>query len=155
MNLLFVFTFFIKAEAVTDEIPLTKILQLHCWEVGNEFNIDPCLLMSIVYQESRGVHENKTQITNTKWFAEGIEYCNADQVKTDDYQNIRVCGYYISKWFKEFGDIDTYLIVEIWNEGYENAIRTHKVDKPSLYARQVVERATEWEELFYKERIKV
>lgn len=152
-SLIFAFTFYINAEAITEDIPLSPILQIHCWEVGNEFNIDPCLLMSIVYQESRGLVKNKTQITNTQWFKEGIEYCEADEVKSNDYQNIRVCGYYISKWFEELGDADIYLIVECWNEGVGNAIRTHNTSKPSLYAKQVVDRATEWEEIFYTKEI--
>lgn len=146
MSLIFVFTFCIKAKA--EDIELPEIIKIHCWEVGNEFQVSPVLLMSLVYQESRGLAENKTQITNLTWFKEGIEYCQADDPKKNDYQNIRICGYYLRKWFEELGDADVYLIIECWNEGYENAIATHS--KPSRYAKEVVDRAIEWTEEWEK-----
>lgn len=137
----------VNAHATTEEIPLEPIIQVYCWEVGFEFNVSPTLLMSLVYQESRGTAENLTQITSRKWYSEGIEYCNADEYRTNAYQNIRVCGYYLKKWYDEQGDADSYLIAEMWNEGKETALATHS-NTPSAYARSVVDRATEWQELW-------
>lgn len=114
-------------------------------EVAKEFNVSANLIRSIVYEESWFVvKENLTQITSKRWFKEGFDYCGSDDI-SNPYVNIRVLGYYLAKWFRKYGDGDVYLIVEMWNEGEENAFRTHRVNKPSSYAKRVVDRADEWD----------
>lgn len=139
-----------RISASADEIPLPQDIQDYCADVGEEFDICPCLLMSLVYTESRGTAENVTQITSRKWFKEGIEYCDADDYKTNPYSAIRVCGYYLRKWYEQLGDADIYLILDCWHEGYENAINTYNERRPSYYARTIADRSAEWEEIFYE-----
>lgn len=154
MALILDLTSFTNAYAMSDEIPLPLIIQEFCREVGDEFGICPCLLMSIVYQETRGTGENLTQITSTNWYKEGIDYCDAEDYKTNSYSNIRVCGYYIAKWYEELGDVDSYLVVDCWNKGYENAIASYNASKPSYYARTIIDRSAEWEDYYYSNRDK-
>lgn len=138
-----------KAEELS-EIP--EEVQVLCFEVGEEFNICPMLLMSLIYTESRGiVTDNLTQITNTKWFKEGMDYCEVDEVKTP-INNIRVCAYYLTKWAEEQGEDDIYLVIDSWRYGPENARAMYKPDRPSRYAKVIVDRSAEWEEDFYKKK---
>lgn len=112
---------------------------IYIWEVAQEFDINPFVLASLVYQESRFiVEDNLTQITNPKWFYEGLEYCGSHDI-TNPYVNIKCCGYYLNKWQKEKG-ID--FAVMAWNIGYENAKKRKKLNR---YAVEILSRAEEWE----------
>lgn len=142
----------LATNAYSEEIPLPQDIQEYCVEAGEEFCICPCLLMSLVYTESRGVAENVTQITSRRWFAEGIGYCDADDYKTNPQSAIRVCAYFLNKWYEDLGDADPYLIIECWNLGYENAIETHNKLKPKYYSKTIVDRSATWEEIFYEGR---
>lgn len=142
---LLLFPIMARSEELNEEIPLPETIQLACIESGHEFGICPELLMALVYQESRGLVDNVTQITSANWYREGIKACHADDYIKNPYQNIDVCAYYISKWFENYGDGDVYLILEMWNEGVENAIKTHNPEYPSSYATEIVNRSMEWE----------
>jgi len=136
-----------QAESLT-EIP--EDIREICEEAGEEFNICPTMLMSLIYTESRGiVTENLTQITNKNWFKEGMEACKVDEVKTPE-NNIRVCAYYIAKWGRENDDI--YLAIDSWRYGPENAQAKYNPDKPSRYAKEIVKRSAEWEQEWYKSK---
>lgn len=134
-----------NAEELEDDIPLPKTIQLACIEAGHEYCICPELLMSIVYQETRGVCDNATQITSRYWYREGIEACDAEDHIKNPYSNIRVCAYYLNKWFEDYGDAEPSLILEMWNEGVENAQHNHKDGSMSVYAKEILERSEEWE----------
>lgn len=144
MTILIVPIFCINTRAEElEEIP--EEVQEICHEVGQEFNVCPTILLSLIYTESRGiVTDNLTQITNTKWFKEGMDACEVDEIKTPE-NNIRVCAYYIAKWCEESEDI--FLAVDSWRYGPENAAQRKK---PSYYARTIVDRSARWEEEFYR-----
>lgn len=134
-----------KAEEL-DEIP--EEVQTICEAAGEEFNICPTILMSLIYTESRGiVTENLTQITSTRWFSEGMEACGVEEIKTPE-NNIRVCAYYIAKWGEAYDDI--YLVIDCWRYGPENAVAKYNPNKPSYYARTIVSRSAEWEPEWYE-----
>lgn len=148
-----VFSFSINANAISDEIPLSGYIQVFCWEVGNQFDISAPLLMSIVYQESKGNPKAKNGACI------GLTQCNPRYFKgymneleitdlSNPYQNILLCGKQLSVWFEQYGDLDVYLIVEMWNEGEQNALRTHSEKKPSRYAKQIIEREAEYSEMW-------
>ncbi len=149
--LIAVLTSCIKANAeepdVRFEILLPVDVQIECQQSAEEFNISPTLLMSLVYQESRGMLPNATQITNPYWFRHGIEAVGAEDVKKNRDENIKVCAWYLRQWLEEYDDV--YLVLEMWNEGQETALATHNPDKPSRYAREIEERAEYWEPIFY------
>lgn len=135
----------VSAYARPDEV-ISDTVYLYIWEVSNEFDISPFLLASLVYQESRFiVTDNLTQITNKKWFREGLAYCGSDDI-SNPYINIRVCGYYINKWAQEY-EGEPALWLMMWNEGYENALAHYDPFKPSKYAREILKRAEIWEEI--------
>ena len=147
--MLIVQTSCLNANAVEDyhEMPMTVINE--CWEVGREFQICPTILMSLIWQESRGiVSDNLTQVTNTKWFQEGIDALEIDDL-TNPYQNIRLCGWYLRKWCEETEDMGFALMA--WNEGDTNAYKHYDGIHYSYYARTIMNRSAEWEEEFYKE----
>lgn len=130
--------------AMPDDMP--ELIDIYIKEVAEEFDLSPYLLKSLLYQESGLiVTENLSQITNKKWFKEGFEHCGSDDIK-NQYVNIRVCGYYLHKWYEQFGDECPYLILECWNEGPGKAVATHNCNKPSRYAKTIVDRAIQWQE---------
>lgn len=125
-----------------EDIPPEYIV--YALECENEFNISAALLLSLCWHESRFkesvVKGNVTQITNLKWFKEGIEYCEADNPKGNPYQNMRICAYYLSKWAEEYPG-EVYLWLMMWNQGYENAKANYNPNKPSRYAKSIDEKA--------------
>ena len=139
-----------KAQAADlSELP-EEVVQI-CDEAGEEFQVCPMILASLVYTETRGIiPDNLTQITNTKWFEEGMDACEVDEIKTPE-NNIRVCAYYIAKWAEEYDDI--FLALDSWRYGPENAVRKYK-DKPSYYSKEIATRSAEWEPGFYESKRK-
>lgn len=145
-------TTLIPITAHADEIKvedIDPIYRLYAWEVENTYDVSSALILSLCYEESRFredvVGGNLTQITNTKWFKEGIEAVQADAPKDNVYQNMMVCGYYIAKWAQEY-DGEPYLYLEMWNEGYESALSNYDCQHPSAYARRIMNRAERWEQ---------
>ena len=139
----------VSAYARPQEV-ISNSVYIYIWEVSKEFDISPFLLASLVYQESRFIiTDNLTQITNKKWFYEGLEYCESNDI-SNPYVNIRCCGYYLHKWAQEY-DGEPALWLMMWNEGYENALRHYNPQKPSRYAREILNRAYEWEQDFESE----
>lgn len=131
-----------KAQGPTETY---STLELDILEVSDEFNLSPHLLASLIYQESSFiVKENLTQITSKKWFKEGIDYTGSDDL-TDQHNNIRICGYYLNKWAKEYPE-EPHLWLRMWNEGYDNALQ--HPDRTSYYSRSIIRRAEQWEEEF-------
>lgn len=124
-----------------EEIDLPEEVIKDCIEIGEEYDIAPSLLMSLVWQESRGLLTNATQITKEKWFKEGIEHVGTNSPKGNRHDNIEICAYYLRKWYEE--EEDTYLVLESWHEGRENAVATH-TSTPSYYAKEIEERSRRW-----------
>lgn len=142
-------TSYTKAEC--EEVHLEDIPQeyiVYAWECEEEFNISAALLLSLCWTESRFkesvVKGNVTQITNVKWFKEGIEVVCADDVKGNPLQNMKVCAYYLSKWANEYPG-ECYLWLDCWHEGYENAIRKYN-GKGTYYSRTIDNQAQILEE---------
>lgn len=124
----------VKAYARPDEV-IEDLVILHICDVADEFNLDVYILASLIYQESRFVvKDNLTQITNPKWFSEGIEYTGNDDLE-NPYNNIRICGFYLHKWLEEH-TIEECLVM--WNSGY--------FAPTSKYSREIIRRADKWKE---------
>ncbi len=154
MSAIIAFTFCTRAES--EEIKLEDIPPqyiLYAWECEKTFDVSAVLLLSLCYTESRfkesTVKGNITQITNTKWFKEGIEFVGAENVKDNPQENMMVCAYYINKWANEY-EGEVYLWLMMWNMGYENAKNVYNPNKPSRYAKEIVERADKWTEEWEK-----
>ena len=126
-----------------------SLYRFYAWEVESTYDVSASLILSICYEESRFKTEvvggNFTQLTNLKWFREGIDAIGARQPKDNVYENMMICGYYISKWAEEY-EGEPYLWLEMWNEGYENALCSYDSQNPSRYAKRVLNRAERWEE---------
>lgn len=146
LGMIAVLLFSNKAYAQPRDHVIENTVELCVWDVANEFNISPYLLSSLVYQESRFiVMDNLTQITNKSWFKEGLEYCGSDDI-TNPYVNIRCCGYYLHKWAEEFpGEPALWLMC--WNCGYDTAVEIYNPNRPSVYAKEILNRADEWSAL--------
>lgn len=137
-------SFYLNAYA-QGPVETVEPIDVYISQVSEEFNVSENLIRSIIFEESRFVvTDNLTQITHKKWFREGFDYCGSDDI-SNPYVNIRVCGYYLHKWFELYGDGDVYLIVEMWNMGEQNALVKHNVNKPKTYAKNVVNRADKWD----------
>lgn len=139
---------FLDVKAGADEFNLSEIPQ-HYIDFADglevDYQVSAELLLSLAWEESRfddSVHGNVCQITNLSWFREGITETKSDHPKRNSYQNMRICAYYLRKWFEEF-DGEPYLVVRCWNEGYDNAIKNPS--KVTAYSRKVVDRVTEIE----------
>lgn len=149
-SLLFVFTSCINTKADERYPSITEIPRgyiVDAFEFKNTFNIDPFLLLSLCYTESRfnksKVGGNVTQVTRLKWFEKGIEELGLDDPKGNSYQNMMLCAYYLREFYNEHPE-ETYLVLECWNEGKENAEKTHNPQRPSYYAREITKRAEMW-----------
>lgn len=121
----------------------TEVIE-DCIEIGEEYDVAPTLLMSLIWEESRGQLTNATQITNVKWFKEGIDHVGTNSPKGNRRDNIEICAYYLRKWYQE--EDDTYLVLDSWHEGRENAIATRS-DKPSYYAKSIDDRSQRWSKI--------
>lgn len=129
---------FTKVEAV-EAVDLPEEVQQMCIEAGLEFDFCPTMLMAICWQESRGLLPNLTQIGYKEWFREGIEYTGDDDIE-NQRNNIRICAYYMSKWGKEYKNIEVSLTG--WNRGIENSVA---INGKSGYATSVIKKAKEYE----------
>ena len=109
----------------------------------SEYGVSECLILSLCWTESKlqtdVVGGNITQITNLKWFKEGIEATGADKPKTDWKQNMRICAFYLATWFEEYEDPN--IVIRGWNEGINP-----KVERLTDYSATVLERSARWEE---------
>lgn len=122
-----------------DEV-ITSDIDLYIWQVAKEFDLSPYMLASLIYQESRFVvRSNLTQIMyDGKYHQEAIEYTGNDDL-TNEYNNIRICGYYLNKWAQEYPN-EPHRWLRMWNEGIVNDYNS------SYYSRSVLKRAERWEE---------
>lgn len=127
------FTFCLRANAEVVELP--EDVDQMCEEASEEFDICPSILKALVYQESRGILDNASQITYTGWFKEGFTYTGNNE-KHDKRNSIRVCAYYLKKWNKEYRDINISLTG--WNMGIENSLAR---EGRSVYATSVLKYA--------------
>lgn len=156
--LLFWFGFCLCANTSTYKIPLSRHIQNYAWEFEKEYKVAAPLLMSLVYEESKGnpdakngKHIGLTQI-NPKYFKHAIKELGLNDL-TDPYQNMKLCAYTLSNWFEIYSDEDVYLILEMWNKGEQRALIQHRKDKPSKYAKRIADRAEEWT-IYYEEDLK-
>ena len=143
-----------EAEEISiDDIP--RAYEVFCWEVSNNYDLSEALLISLVWQESKfkadEVNGNVSQITNIRWYQEGVNYTCSENPKTNVYENINVLGYYLHKWAEQYPD-EPYLWCRMWNEGYENALLNR--DYISYYSRTIVDRIPDIEEQLNERMVK-
>lgn len=137
---------FSTINAKADEIAWTDIpyeYRDYARNLQEEFGVSECLILSLCWTESKlqtdVVGGNITQITNLKWFKEGIEATGADKPKEDWKQNMRICAYYLAKWFEAYEDPN--IVVRGWNEGIDPT-----VERLTNYSHTILERSARWEE---------
>lgn len=144
-------TFCISVEAKEQDIRFRILLpvdvQIECADIAKKYDLSPTLLMSLVYQESRGILVNATQITNPYWFRHGIDATGVNNPKENRKENIEVCAWYLRGWFEKYDDV--YLVLDCWNKGEDAAVSGYNPDKPSTYSKQIEERAEWWEPIWY------
>lgn len=129
-----------RAQGPTETV---SALEMCVEDVAAEFELSEYLLASLIYEESRFiVKENLTQITSIKWYKEGFDYCESEDL-ANPYVNIRCCGYFLNKWAQEY-EGEPGLWLRFWNEGYENALENPGYI--SGYAKRILRRAEKWEE---------
>lgn len=148
--MLLVHPFYVRSEAQPTDIVWENVVDVYIWEVAREFDLSPYLLASLIYQESRFiVKDNLTQIMNGgKWHKEGLKHCGSDDL-TNEYVNIRCCGYYLHKWAQEYPN-EPHRWLRMWNEGNVNDFNS------SYYSRSILKRAEKWEEeqiIFFTEEV--
>ena len=156
-----IFLFFpISADARTyidNETPLE--VQIACNKYGELYGICPELLESICYQESR-FDEQALDITGSCYGLMQIQKISHrkrmdDLGVTDLYDidsNVHVATDYLSELFEQYEDVATVLMVY---HGEKNAVRRSQQGIVSQYAKEVLERSYELEELHGKHDIKV
>lgn len=131
-----------KAEMSYFEIP--GDIREEAEQIQDETQLSEYIILSIVYQESRFdveyVNGNVTQVTKLKWFREGIDALGITEPKTDYRQNMRLCSYYLVKWFEEHPD-NPYLVMRLWNEGTDALSNPEYI---SRYSKEVIDRADRW-----------
>lgn len=128
----------LNAQAQPKEEEFKPLLEIYIDEVAKEFDLSPYLLASLIYQESRFiVKDNLTQIMGKgKWHKEGIEYTGNNDL-SNEYNNIRICGYYLKKWAEEYPGEPT-IWLNYWNKGHYSETETY-------YTRAILRRAEKWE----------
>lgn len=109
---------------------------------ASEFDISPYMLKSLIYQESGFKGDNLTQIMYIGWFKDATDYIGSTDYH-DDYTNIRICAFTLRKWAEE-NEGEPALWLMMWNMGPAKAKQLYNPDRPSYYARKILERAEEY-----------
>lgn len=150
----------IKADArsyIDNEIPIE--IQIACNKYGEQYGICPELLESICYQESR-FDESVIDITGSCYglmqvqkvsHYERMKALNADDLLDID-ANVHVATDYLSELFEKYEDVGTVLMVY---HGEKDAVLKSERGYLSKYAREILERSREYEELHGKIDLKV
>lgn len=145
---------FIKGGAIaeTRDTWISDDAYAYCYEIGNQYNICPELLMAVIEKESSG------QATATNGNCVGLMQVSArwhrDRMlrlgATDLYcerDNILVAADYLSELFQKYKEPS--LVLDIYN-GNSNAMRNYECGLISDYSGDILDRASELERLHGK-----
>lgn len=152
-------------EAVTTEPPILDISETYisdeayraCVIYGNEYGVEPELLMAVIERESSGkpTAENGNCLglmqVSSYWHADRMERLGCTDLY-DTIENIHVGTDYLAELLDRYENV--YLALMVYNMGDATAIELFEQGIYSQYATSIVARAEELKEL-HKYRTKI
>ena len=140
------------AKAETRETWISDDAYSYCYEIGNQYNICPELLMAVIEKESSGQSDARNgnciglmQISSI-WHQNRMMRLGATDLYCER-DNILVAADYLSELFQKYKEPS--LVLDIYN-GNSNAMRNYECGVISDYAGKILERASELERLHGK-----
>lgn len=142
------------AQAEETDTCISETAQNACHEIGGDYGIKPELLMAIIETESRGKSDavggnclGLMQI-NPKWHKDRMERLGVTDL-FDEYGNILVGADLLAELRDEYQEIS--LVLDIYH-GSSKAFQNYENGVVSDYARKILERSAELEELNERSR---
>lgn len=142
----------VGAKAETRETWIFDDAYSYCYEIGNQYNICPELLMAVIEKESSG----KSNATNggcvglmqvsARWHKDRMLRLGATDLYCER-DNILVAADYLSELFQKYKDPS--LVLDIYN-GNSKAMWNYENGVISDYAGYILDRASELERLHGK-----
>ena len=140
------------AKAETRETWISDDAYEYCYQIGNQYNICPELLMAVIEKESSG----KSNATNggcvglmqvsARWHKDRMLRLGATDLYCER-DNILVAADYLSELFQKYKEPS--LVLDIYN-GNSNAMWNYENGVISYYAGYILNRASELERLHGK-----
>lgn len=135
-----------------EEIPLEEGLQQYLYEVSREYSISPFLILAIIEKESafqadaeNGDCKGLMQVSE-KWHTERLQKLGGEDF-FDPKDNL-LCGVdYLAELFEKYEDPG--LVVMLYNMKASSAKKLYKQGVLSPYAKRILERAEELENVYY------
>ena len=132
--------------------------QKYCWKIGQQYNLNPYLLIAMIEAESsgnaaaiNGDGDSGLMQINRKWHEERIEKLGVKEL-TDPYSNILVAADYFSELLEE-NDHNMPLALMKYNMDHEQAEILMDQGICSKYAEKVIARMWELQLLHRKEDV--
>ena len=147
--------FFIHMHATADDNStyLSEEIQQYCFEIGEEYGVSPYLLMAIIETESRGQADAENgnckglmQIS-VKWHTGRMEHLGVTDI-FDIRGNILIGADLLTELYETYGDMVAALMVY---HGEKNVAEKAANGEISNYARKILERSAELEEVYEQE----
>lgn len=143
----------LKVNAAGADTELPELYQVHCKQIGQEYNICPELLMAIIEQESGGnpdavgaAGEIGLMQIYPKYHSDRMEELGVYSLYAPK-SNILVGADYLAELFQKYGDV--YTVLQVYN-GTEDAVEKAEKGEHTEYARKIVKRAEQLERLHEK-----
>ena len=140
------------AKAETRDTWISDDAYSYCYEIGNQYNICPELLMAVIEKETSG----KSNATNggcvglmqvsARWHQDGMLRLGATDLYCER-DNILVAADYLSELFQKYKEPS--LVLDIYN-GNSKAMCNYENGVISDYAGYILDRASELERLHGK-----
>lgn len=125
---------------------------------GSEYNICPELLEAIAYSESRYTADAQNgscyglMQVNLDWHKDRIKkYGWTEADMSDPYKNMMIASDYLAELFNEYEDVGKVLIIYNGNTSALPAYEKH--GEMSTYAKKILKKAWEYEELHNKHEL--
>ena len=142
----------VGAKAETRETWISDDAYSYCYEIGNQYNICPELLMAVIEKESSGM-SNATNggcvglmQVSARWHQERMLRLGATDLYCER-DNILVAADYLSELFQKYKEPS--FVLDIYN-GNSNAMRNYECGVISDYAGKILDRTAELERLHGK-----
>lgn len=143
----------LKVNAAGADTELPELYQVHCKQIGQEYNICPELLMAIIEQESGGnpdavgaAGEIGLMQIYPKYHSDRMEELGVYSLYAPK-SNILVGADYLAELFEEYGDLGTVLMVY---NGVSDAEELGAKGEYTEYAEKIMERSEQLERLHKK-----
>lgn len=134
-------------EVVKKSLTQRELIDSYVEEVCAKYKMDPALIKSIIYQESRfnPSARNRNCLglmqVSTRWHADRAARLGVTNFH-DPYGNILLGVDYLSELTHKYKDMR--LVLMIYNMGYKDTLKLYKQGKISNYAKSVLARAEEY-----------